>query len=509
MIITRHFIRIACLSVALFGLTALITSAQPPVHHSRIGETMTAQGGVLTITNVGKKQNHDWRDTATRDEDVFSPKSVNFHPDGTKYYVNSLEGCATVVYDRESNRKLKVISHRHASGEGPLWNTPSGIYNFTHYPDGQKRAFSGKPVEATFSHGGRYLWIPYYRRTFDLNAQDPSAIAIIDTRVDSIVRMMETGPLPKMIMCSHDNTRVAVTHWGNNTIGLIDITGDDPSQWHHLPYVVVDHELKLDFSLTHEVNRDANSGLLLRGTVFTPDDRYLLVGCMGGGGIAVIDMQTEPRYVGKIGGISNARHLIIKNGYLYASVNAAGLVQRVPLDTVIHAIEHRQGNSITLHGWQVCKVGGGARTIEASPSGRYVFAACNSASALYVVDTERMQAIGQITVDSYPVGLDITQDGRFLVVTSQARNYQGGNAVNLYRVDYADNLEAEAYEESVAKSQAASRNQETEQMTPEGSQSEQQTSIGWWQWLKEHALVAGTVAGIVLLSLLGWIFHRR
>lgn len=509
MTITRHLFKIWLMAVALYGLTVPIIHGQPPVHHSRIGETMTAQGGVLTITNVGKKQNHDWRDTSTRDEDVFSPKSVNFHPDGTKYYVNSLEGCATVVYDRETNRKLKVISHRHASGEGPLWNKPSGIYRFTHYPDGQKRAFSGKPVEATFSHGGRYLWVPYYRRTFDLNAQDPSAIAVIDTRIDSIVRMMETGPLPKMITCSHDGTRIAVTHWGNNTIGLIDITGDDPSQWHHLPYVVVDHELELNFSLTQEVNRDAHSGLLLRGTVFTPDDHYLLVGCMGGGGIAVIEMQPEPRYVGKIGGISNARHLIIKNGYLYASVNAAGLVQRVPLDTVIHAIEHRQGKAITLRGWQVCKVGGGARTIEASPSGRYVFAACNSASALYVVDTERMQAIGQITVDSYPVGLDITQDGRFLVVTSQARNYQGGNAVNLFRVDYADSLEAKAYEESMARSQSADtlsgvRGQGADALREPGVRSQ-----GWWQWVKDHALVVGTVAGIALLLLVGWLFVKR
>lgn len=493
----------------LWVVTILVTAvaqaqAQPPVHHSRIGESMTAQGGVLTITNVGKKQNFDWRDSATRDEDVFSPKSVNFHPDGSKYYVNSLEGCATVVYDRQTNRKLKVISHRHTSGQGPLWNTPSGIYRFTHYADGATRAFGGKPVEATFSHGGRYLWVPYYRRTFDLNAQDPSAIAIIDTRVDSIVCMMETGPLPKMIVCSHDGTRVAVTHWGNNTVGLIDISGDDPKQWHHLPYVVVDHELKLDFSLTHEVNRDAHSGLLLRGTVFTPDDRYLLVGCMGGGGIAVIDMRPQPRYVGKIGGISNARHLIIKGGYLYASVNAAGLVQRVPLDSVIHAIEHRQGMSIGLRGWQTCKVGGGARTIEASPSGRYVFAACNSASALYVVDTRRMQAIGHITVDSYPVGLDISQDGRFLVVTSQARNYQGGNAVNLYRVDYADSLEAKAYHAMLSAGRQAPGDS---LLSPPPSVKGE--AAGWWQWVRDNALVAGTVAGIALLAFIGWLVHRR
>lgn len=493
----------------LWVATILVTAvaqaqAQPPVHHSHIGESMTAQGGVLTITNVGKKQNFDWRDSATRDEDVFSPKSVNFHPDGSKYYVNSLEGCATVVYDRQTNRKLKVISHRHSSGQGPLWNTPSGIYRFTHYADGATRAFGGKPVEATFSHGGRYLWVPYYRRTFDLNAQDPSAIAIIDTRVDSIVCMMETGPLPKMIVCSHDGTRVAVTHWGNNTVGLIDITGDDPKQWHHLPYVVVDHELKLDFSLTHEVNRDAHSGLLLRGTVFTPDDRYLLVGCMGGGGIAVIALKPEARYVGKIGGISNARHLIIKGGYLYASVNAAGLVQRVPLDSVIHAIEHRQGMSIGLRGWQTCKVGGGARTIEASPSGRYVFAACNSASALYVVDTQRMQAIGHITVDSYPVGLDISQDGRFLVVTSQARNYQGGNAVNLYRVDYADSLEAKAYHAMLSAERQAPGDS---LLSPPPSVKGE--AAGWWQWVRDNALVAGTVAGIALLAFIGWLVHRR
>ena len=58
--------------------------AEPPVLHSRIGETMTATNGALTITNIGKKQNRDYRDTATLDHDVFSPKSVNFHPDGTK-----------------------------------------------------------------------------------------------------------------------------------------------------------------------------------------------------------------------------------------------------------------------------------------------------------------------------------------------------------------------------------------------------------------------------------------
>lgn len=406
----------------------------PPEVHSLVGDHITIPS-VMTITVVGKKQNYDPQDTATRDKHIISPKSVNFHPDGTRYYVNSLEGCATVVYDMATNRKIKVIRHRFASGTGPLWGTPSGYYRFTHYPDGATQPFAGKPVESAFSHGGRYLWVPYYRRTFDINAQDPSAVAIIDTQADTIVRMMETGPLPKMVACSHDGSLIAITHWGNNTVGLVDISSSDPMQWHHLPYVVVQKELPLNFSLTESVDRDTHSGLMLRGTVFTPDDRYLLVGCMGGAGIAVIDVPSRT-YLGILGGIYNARHLVVKNGWLYASVNAAGLVERIPLDSVTAAIAHRKGTAIPLRGWQVCRVGGGARTIEASPSGRYIFAACNSASALYIVDTDKMTTLGHLPLDSYPVGLHISTDGRFLVVTSQGRKGHGGNSVNLLRITY-------------------------------------------------------------------------
>lgn len=419
----------------LAALAALVATAEPPVVRSHIGDSVVVDGK-LTVKAIGKKQNFNWKDTVTRDEDVFSPKSVNFHPDGTRFYVNSLEGCRTVVYDARTTRKLKVIEHRFASGTGPLWAPPSGYYTFTHYKDGASRAFQGKPVESAFSHGGRYLWVPYYRRTFDLNAQDPSAVAVIDTRADSIVRMMETGPLPKMIRCSNDGRTMAISHWGDNTVGLVDISSDDPGQWHHLAPIEVEHKLQLNYSLSHEVNRDRGSGLMLRGTLWLPGDKYLLVGCMGGtGGIAVIDVPAH-KYLGRLTGIVNARHLIASGGYLYVSCNAAGLVRRVPLDSVTATIA-RGGTSMPLHGWQQCAVGGGARTIEASPSGRFVFAACNSASGLYVVDTETMTTIGRLPVDSYPVGLDISRDGTLLVVTSQARSGLGGNAVNLFRVTYA------------------------------------------------------------------------
>lgn len=414
-------------------------ATEPPVVHSRVGARAESADRSVTLEIIGKKQNFDWRDTLTRDPDVFSPKSVTFHPDGSRFYVNSLEGCATVVYDAHSLRKRTVMHHQFTSGTGPLWTPAPEFYRFAHYPDGATRAFSGKPVESTFSHGGRYLWVPYYRRTFDRNAQDPSAIAVIDTRADTIVRMFTCGPLPKMIACSHNGRFIAVTHWGDNTIGLIQIDNADPARWTQLPPLIVDKKLELNFPLDRNVDRDRNSGLLLRGTVFTPDDRYLLVSCMGGGGIAVIDLDTR-RYLGKITGIYNARHLIVVEPYLYASLNVAGQVWRVPLDTIMRAIGRLNGGTAPVTDWKICRVGRGARTIEASPSGRWVFAACNSSSQVHVVDTRTMTDVASINIDSYPVGLDISSDGRLLVVTSQARSGNGGNAVNLIRVTYADSL---------------------------------------------------------------------
>lgn len=423
---------------ALFalGLYTACAMAQA-VSHPNVGTTSDSEKVKLTIVN--KHVNYTNCPSEYRDAYINSPKSANIHPDGTKYYVNSLEGCATVVYDMKTHERLKVIRYEFKDGkDDALWSKPSEFYPFTHYTE-NLNTFMGKPVESTFSHGGRYLWIPFYRRTYDLNAQDPSAIAVVDTRSDSIVKLMETGPLPKMVACSHDGKHVAITHWGNNTVGLVNVASLNPDDWYHETLLVVDYVLPLNYSLTQQVDRDNKSGYCLRGTVFTPDDKYLLVGCMGdNGGIAVIDMQTQ-KYLGRVMGLmANVRHLVIRDGYLYLSINKSGYVQRIALDKFLAAAKGLTGKTVTLEGWESCKVGDGARTIELSPSGHFVFAACNLASKLYVVDTREMKVVCNIDVDSYPVGLDISNDGRFIIVTSQGRENKGGNAVNIYEVEYSE-----------------------------------------------------------------------
>ena len=207
----------------------------PEVVHPTVGEAVSF-GKDKGIQLVGKIQNYTGG--PSRDPDIHSPKSVNIHPSGSKFYVNSLEGGKTLVYSLPGLEKLAVINHKFDSSHKHLWAPPSGLFTFRHYSQGLNN-FLGKPVESAFSHNGQYLWVPYYRRSFDLNAQDPSALAVIDTRTDTIVRIMEAGVLPKMVAVSPDGNMVAIAHWGDNTVGLIDISSDRPEDWKYVYNIAV------------------------------------------------------------------------------------------------------------------------------------------------------------------------------------------------------------------------------------------------------------------------------
>jgi len=368
------------------------------------------------------------------DEHIHSPKSVNILDAKHKFYVQSLEGCETIVYSLDSFKRMGVIPHTFTKEQAPLFKETAYFdYGFRTVEPGKENLFQGKPVESCFSHDGRYLWVTYYRRTYDANAVDPSALCIIDTETDSIVRVMPTAPLPKMIAASPDNKFVAVTHWGDNTVGIIDISGDDPQQFRYLNNVVIDYRPNLNFG-NRTVNRDSECGHCLRGTVFTPDSRYLLVGKMGGaGGIAVIESATQ-KYLGTLRGKRpNVRHLVISGENLYLSVNRDGYVQKIAYDPWISGL---QNDSAAAPLWYEAPVGAGARTIVLSPDGRFVFAAVNNACKVVCIDTQTMQKVCEIPADAYPVGMDISRDGKYLIVTSQGKENGGGNSVMVYCIDY-------------------------------------------------------------------------
>ena len=53
-----------------------------------------------------------------------------------------------------------------------------------------------------------------------------------------------------------------------------------------------------------------------------------------------------------------------------------------------------------------------------------------------MVDAVAMKLLGTLPADSYPVGLDISDDGKYLFTTSQGRGNGGGNAVDIFEVEY-------------------------------------------------------------------------
>lgn len=371
-----------------------------------------------------------------KDPEINSPKSVRFSADGRKIYINSLEGGQTLVYSWPALVKGKTITHIFNEKNAYLFQGETTVFDYPYY---QKRAevnsFRGKPVESELSHGGRFLWVPYYRRDFDASAQSPSAVAIIDTATDEIVRVMPTGPIPKYVAASPDGRFMAIVHWGDNTVGLIDTSSGDPRSFHYVAHLVVEHQLsQKDKAGT---DRDRTCGFCLRGTVFSSDSQYLLVARMGGGGVAGFHIPTQ-KYLGSVMNIkATPRHLVLSpdGQTLYASSNASGFVSAVPLQNALAALAVADGKRVDGPKWNSVSVGVGARTLDITADGQFLFVAVNNSSELVVVHAPSMHVAARLDVDPYAVGLALSPDNTAVVLTSQGRKGQGGgNAVDLIDV---------------------------------------------------------------------------
>lgn len=367
------------------------------------------------------------------DPDIYSPKSVHFSKDGRKFYINSLEGGATVVYAWPSLKKLKTISHQFRERDAALFNGETTVFDYPYFQEREDlNVFYGKPVESALSNDGRYLWVSYYRRDYDESAQSPSALAIIDTETDKIIRVMPTGPIPKYVAMSPDGRYAAVVHWGDNTIGLIDTHSGNPADYHYVAHLTVERQISQEG--LEGKDRDAACGFCLRGAVFDDSSRYLLVARMGGGGIAGFDIENQ-RYLGSIMNIAyTPRHLVIKHSTqeLIVSSNTSGVVSKAPLQKIIETLERAQGKRVDRGvRWLERKIGKGARTLDLSPDEKFVFVAMRDDESVSMLDSVTLRELTKISVDPYPVGLAVSPTDAAVITTSQGQNGHGGNSVNV------------------------------------------------------------------------------
>ncbi len=410
----------------------------PQLKRPAINTQVSRKGLGLRLT--ARFQHHTPRPAHANDRfdaHVFSPKSVQIHPSGEKIYVQALEAQATLVYHAEKLSKLKVIPHHFSAKNAALFHAGDNPLLLKRLQGNgvpkQFNHFSGKPVEGVFSHGGRYLWVSLYRRSYDTRAALPSAVSIIDTRSDSIVRVMPTAAIPKALAVSPDGRQLAVVHWGENTVGLIDISGQEPQDFRQVGEIAAAAPLRLD---PHgpKYNRDNHCGLCLRGAVYSADGKHLLVSRMKKGGLAVMDV-FQQRLLGNVTGMPHApRHLVRSpdGQWLFIASSRSGSLSKYKLAQLIKAAASDKQHLPPLA--QVY-VGLDVRTTQITSDGRWLLAAVNRDQRLALVDAQRMKRMLYIAADPYPVGLAIAPDNSHLWLTAQGRKQQGGNAVLRYQLE--------------------------------------------------------------------------
>jgi DNA-binding beta-propeller fold protein YncE len=449
----KNFINLAFASLLLFALTL----ATPPESLAAGPRKGNDGDGAFAGENPAYQERQELAPAGQRysprqgqrlqpgailDDDVYSPKSLNFSPDGTKIFVNALEGFSTLVYSFPDLKKIAVIPHKFSKRNASLFKDgETTLFDYRFYSRKDNlNVFSGKPVEGAFSRDGRFFFVPYYRRDFDRYASDPSAMAVIDAKTNKIARVLPTGPLPKMVAVSPNGDLLAVTHWGDNTIGLLDISSGDPDKFAYTRLLVVEPRLS---TKGISGNRDSNCGHCLRGTVFTPDGRHLLVGRMSGGGIAVFSMP-DGEYEGGFTAFSDSpRHLVVDSkGTLYASDSRHGIIARVGVSEILDGLKANPKKQAPGPKGESVYVGSLPRTVSLSPDEKSLYAVLHGAGELARVDLDSFKVAARIPVSPRPVGLDVSPDGAYLGLTSQGGVDKsvkppaqfGGNSFEIYRI---------------------------------------------------------------------------
>ena len=95
--------------------------------------TESTEEGPIKLQLAARFQNYNAspsNPTDYFDEDVYSPKSARFSKDGSKVYVNSLEGYTTIVYDAKTRKKRGVIRHEFDAQSSAMFGGESTVFGY-------------------------------------------------------------------------------------------------------------------------------------------------------------------------------------------------------------------------------------------------------------------------------------------------------------------------------------------------------------------------------------------
>lgn len=299
-----------------------------------------------------------------------SPKSVVYSGDGLFFAQNMMYRHTVTVYNRDFEL-VKTIRDK----------VNLKAYGFEQYGENDYR---GAPVEAAFSHNGRYAWITNYQMYGDSTNSpgcdgckisqnyDKSFVYKINTRSYAIESIIEVGCVPKYIATTPNNKYVLISNWSSGDLSIVDIAQNK------------------------EVDRIA-LGRYPRGIVVDSRSEYAYVAIMGSNKIARIRMSDRSvTWFNDIG--YTPRHLCLdsRNQYLYVSLNNSGRIAKIDVST---------GKIIDK-----VKSGSHPRSMVLSSNDQFIYAVNYFSDSVSKIDARTMTVVEKVKTKSKPIG--ITFDDR-------------------------------------------------------------------------------------------------
>ncbi len=313
-----------------------------------------------------------------------TPKSLVMRPTNTHVYSMNLEGMNVYEYERAGKRVNRILE---------FTRTPANGFDYT-----TRRAIAShaeKPVEAHFSHGGRYLWVSWHNGdgviVWDL--EDENAFAADTSAREATVQLhdeagkpterkkikikfIRTGETPKVITPTNDGKYMMVSNWHSHTISFVDIAAAAPLQW--------------------RVVKDVKVDAIPRGMSVSDDNTKAYIALMGGGRVTEINL-SDFSILGSYSVGAAPRHLLSKGDTLFISLNAGKKVLQ------FHAVEKKILRSV------VTDIS--PRTMEFNPDKTLLFVANYKGNSVQVFNASTLEPLHRFPSEGAPIGLAVYQQG--------------------------------------------------------------------------------------------------
>ena len=300
-----------------------------------------------------------------------SPKSVVHSGNGLFFAQNMMYSHTITVYDRE-HKLVKTI--------------PDAVdlskYGYSKF----KGNYKGAPVEASFSHDGKYAWVSNYQmhgagfnnpgsdECSPAQNTDKSFLYRINTEDLNIEQAIQVGSVPKFVATSPDNRLVLVSNWCSWDLSVVDTDANK------------------------EIKR-IQLGRYPRGIVVDSDSEKAYVAIMGSSDIAKVDLNNfSVKWLANIG--HSPRHLNIdpKDKYLYTTLNGEGTIAKIDL-----ASGKVLKKAIT---------GSAPRSMTISDDGEKLYVVNYNSNTVSKVRTKDMKILQTVNVNSSPIGITYDPDTR-------------------------------------------------------------------------------------------------